>query len=142
MPRVDVSNIAAAIGIGTIAGLRSMTAPAVVSLAVNREWINKPTNSLALLANRKTAYLLSALAIGELVVDKLPTTPNRTEPLSLTARVATGAFSAVALTRSKNCAVVAALLGGLSAVAGAFASGTSCEKEHVETSICPTLLSH
>ena len=113
-------SIAAAIGIGTIAGLRSMTAPAVVSLAANREWIKKPTNSLALLANNKTAFLLSALAIGELVADKLPTTPNRTEPLGLTARIVSGGLSAVALTPSKNFAVVAALLGGLSAVAGAF----------------------
>ena len=121
VPGVEVSKlIAAAIGIGTIAGLRSMTAPAVVSLAANREWIHKPTNGLALLANSKTAFVLSALAMGELVIDKLPTTPNRTEPFALTARVVSGGLSAVALTESKNVAVVAALLGGLSAVAGAF----------------------
>jgi uncharacterized membrane protein len=73
------------------------------------------------LKSKKTASLISALAVGELVADKLPGTPNRTEPAGLAVRVLTGGFSAGALCASKGRLVAAdAILGGLAAIAGAF----------------------
>lgn len=112
---------AAAIGIGAIAGLRSMTAPAVVSWARKENWIHAPSRSLAFLKSKKTVSIISALAIGELVVDKLPGTPNRTEPIGLAVRVLTGGFSAGALCAPKKRSIATgAMLGGLAAVAGAF----------------------
>ena len=97
--RTDESRrlIATAIGIGAIAGLRSMTAPAIVSWAAEQKWIHSPSQSLAFLKSKKTVSLVSALAVGELVADKLPFTPNRTEPAGLAVRVLTGGFSAGAL---------------------------------------------
>jgi uncharacterized membrane protein len=114
--------MAAAIGIGAIAGLRSMTAPAVVSWATEQRWIDSPTRPLRLLKTRKSVAIATALAIGELVVDKLPITPNRTEPFSLAARAVSGGLAAGALCASRERLVIAgALLGSVAAIAGAFA---------------------
>jgi uncharacterized membrane protein len=98
-----------------------MTAPAIVSWAAEQKWIHSPSQSLAFLKSKKTVSLVSALAVGELVADKLPFTPNRTEPAGLAVRVLTGGFSAGALCASRKRSVAAgAVLGGLAAIAGAF----------------------
>jgi uncharacterized membrane protein len=88
--RTDPNAIGEALGIGVIAGLRSMTAPAVVSWAATRNWIRPSSNSLAFLSKQAVASVLSVLAVGELVVDKLPGTPNRTQPFALAVRALTG----------------------------------------------------
>ncbi|MCV2396170.1 hypothetical protein OEB99_17805 [Actinotalea sp. M2MS4P-6] len=70
----------------------------------------------------RAAQVLLGLAVaGELVGDKLPTTPDRTESLSLVGRAASGAIGAVVLARRAGGAPVpAALVGGAAAVAGSF----------------------
>ena len=128
--------IAAAIGIGAIAGLRTMTAPAVVSWATERGWIRSPGRRLAFLKNKRTVAIISTLAAGELVADKLPATPNRTVPAGLAARAVTGGFSAGVLCASKKKMVApGVILGGLAAIAGAFIGYTTRrelrEKLHV-----------
>jgi uncharacterized membrane protein len=40
-----------------------------------------------------TVAIITVLAVGELVADKLPKTPSRTAPPSFTARIALGAFA-------------------------------------------------
>jgi uncharacterized membrane protein len=117
----DSHKLIAAIGIGAIAGLRSMTAPAVVTWAANQGWIQSPTRRLAFLQNRTTVSIISVLAVGELVLDKLPSTPNRTEPFGLAIRFLTGGLSAGAVCAPKKKLVAAgAVVGGLAAIAGAF----------------------
>lgn len=114
--------IGAAIGIGAIAGLRSMTAPAVVSWATEERWLRSPRRGLKFLKRKQTASIFSALALGELVTDKLPNTPDRTKPISLAARALAGGFSAGVLCASKKKLVRAgALVGAGAAIAGAFA---------------------
>lgn len=113
--------IAAALGIGAIAGLRSMTAPALVSWATEQHWV-RPGRRLKFLKRKGTATALSALAVGELVADKLPSTPARTQPASLAVRALMGGVSAgVLCARKKRFVPAAALLGAGAAVAGAFA---------------------
>jgi uncharacterized membrane protein len=98
-----------------------MTAPALVCWAAEERWIASPGRSLMFLKSKKTASLMSALAIGELIVDKLPGTPSRTEPAGFAVRILTGGVSAGALCASKKRLVAAgAVLGGLAAIAGAF----------------------
>jgi uncharacterized membrane protein len=133
--------IAAAIGIGAIAGLRSMTAPAIVSWATEEKWIHSRSRPLAFLKSKKTASLISALAVGELVADKLPGTPNRTEPAGLAVRVLTGGFSAGALCASKGRLVAAgAVLGGLAAIAGAFIGCATRRQLHEQFHLSDTAL--
>ena len=66
--------------IGVVAGLRSMTAPAVVSWAARLGWLHLEDTGLAFLGYAFTPWVLSVLAIGELIADKLPKTPSRKAP--------------------------------------------------------------
>jgi uncharacterized membrane protein len=117
----DLAVALAAFGIGIVAGLRSMTAPAVVSWAARLHRLDLQGSQLAFLASAAAAYTFSALGIGELVADKLPFVPNRTSPLPITFRILSGAVCGAALGISANRLIVqGALLGGLGAVNGAF----------------------
>lgn len=79
--------------IGVVAGLRSLTAPAVVAWAAVLHWINLNDTWAAWVGHPITVAILSILAVGELVTDKLPKTPIRTAPPSFTARIILGAFA-------------------------------------------------
>ena len=65
--------------------------------------------------------VFSLLAIGELVADKLPTTPKRTAPAPLLARITTGGLCGACLCAAVGKSLLAgALLGGIGGVVGAF----------------------
>ncbi len=113
---------ALAVGIGIVAGLRSMTAPAAVSWAAHLGWLNLAGSPLAFMGSTAAVALLSLAAIGEYVVDKLPKTPRRTLPPSLAFRVVTGGLSGACLCASAGQSLlVGALLGGAGGVIGGFA---------------------
>jgi uncharacterized membrane protein len=79
--------------IGIVAGLRSLTAPAMVSWGAFLGWINLHGTWASWVGNIVTVVILSLLAVAELVNDKLPKTPPRTAPPVFAARLITGAFS-------------------------------------------------
>jgi hypothetical protein len=54
-----------------------MTSPAAVSWAAHLGWLHLKNTPLAFLGFAATPYILSVLAIGELINDKLPKTPSR-----------------------------------------------------------------
>jgi uncharacterized membrane protein len=83
--------------IGVVAGLRSFTAPAVVAWVAFLKWINLSGHWLAWVGNLITVVIFTLLALGELVLDKLPKTPARTAPPSFAARVVSGGFSGAVL---------------------------------------------
>jgi uncharacterized membrane protein len=110
-----------AIAIGIIAGLRSMTAPAAVSWAAHLKWIDLHNSKLAFMGSSAATYILSALAVAELVADKLPKTGKRTAAGPLIARIVTGALSGAALCAAANSSsLVGAVLGAVGALAGTF----------------------
>jgi uncharacterized membrane protein len=111
-------------GLGAIAGLRSMAAPAAVSRAAHRGDLDGLQDTpLALLASSRTSKLLTVFEAGELIGDKLPMTPSRTSPPPLLGRAASGALVGAALFVSGGRrAVAGGVLGAASAVAGAYAS--------------------
>src|SRR5882724_8413452 len=94
--------------IGMVAGLRAMTAPAVVSWAARLGWLHLEGTPLAFLGFAITPYILSLAAIGELINDKLPKTPSRKAAAPFAARVATRALCGAALGATSQ-----ALIGGL-----------------------------
>jgi uncharacterized membrane protein len=104
--------------IGVIAGLRSMTAPAVVSWAARWGWLHVENTWLAFLGFAATPYIVSVLAIGELIADKLPNTPSRKAPLGFGGRIVTGALSGGAVGATGGSLVAGLVLGVLGAVAG------------------------
>lgn len=108
----------AAFLMGVIAGLRSLTAPAVASWAARLGWLHLENTWLAFMGAPVTPYILSVLAFGELVTDKLPKTPSRKAPAPFAARIATGAFCGAAMGASSDALVGGILAGALGAVAG------------------------
>lgn len=108
--------------IGIIAGLRSLTAPALVSWAAHLGWLDLSDSRLSFLGSRAAIITLSTLALAELVADKLPKTPKRTNLGPLVSRAITGGFSSMAICASAHQPVViGTILGALGAIAGAFA---------------------
>lgn len=83
--------------IGVVAGLRSLTAPAVVAWGAYLGWIDLHGTWASFVGNLITVIILTVLAVGELVTDKLPKTPARTAPPSFAARIIMGGFAGAAL---------------------------------------------
>jgi len=108
---------ALAFGIGIIAGLRSMTAPAVVSWAARLGWLHLESTPLAFLGYAATPYIIGLVALVELVADKLPKTPSRKTPVPFGARIVMGALSGAALVAGSGQSALVGALGG--AVVGA-----------------------
>ena len=107
--------------IGVIAGLRAVTAPAVVSWAARLGWINLTGTHFAWLGYAATPYIFSVLALGEIINDKLPNTPSRKIPPQFITRIVSGAFSGAALGLSRQSLVAGLLLGAMGAVVGTLA---------------------
>ena len=108
--------------LGCVAGLRSLTAPAVVCWAAHFGWLHLAGTKLAFMNHPATMIILTVLAAVELVVDKLPKTPARTTPIGLTARVILGGLSGAAVAAGSGIIPYpSAAAGSIGALAGAFA---------------------
>lgn len=83
--------------IGVVAGLRSLTAPAVVAWAAFLGWIDLHGTWASWMASIITAVVFTVLAVGELVNDKLPKTPPRTAPPIFAARIIMGGLAGAVL---------------------------------------------
>src|SRR5260370_25582226 len=105
--------------IGVVVGLRALTAPAVMSWAARLGWLHLENTGLAFLGYAFTPWVLSVLAIGELISDKLPKTPSRKAPPGFIARLVTGSLCGAALGAASH-----EMTGGL--VAGLVGAGAGC----------------
>jgi uncharacterized membrane protein len=107
--------------IGCVAGLRSLTAPAIVCWGAHFGWLHFAGSKLAFIDHTPTLVIFTLLAVGELIADKLPNTPSRTALVGLSARIFTGAACGYALMVSAGANVlVGALAGVVGALAGTF----------------------
>ena len=110
-----------AIGIGIVAGLRSLLAPAIVAWAAHFGSLNLHGSPFAFMGSTAAVAIFSIFAIGELVVDKLPKTPKRTAFAPLLARILLGGLSGASLFAAAGKSLfIGALLGGTAGVIGAF----------------------
>ena len=111
-----------ALGIGVVAGLRSLTPPAVVAWAVHLGWLNLSTSLLAFMGSIIAVVIFSLVAVFELIADLLPSTPKRTAPAGLTARILMGGLCGACVCAASNQSfILGAILGALGGVIGAFA---------------------
>ena len=80
--------------IGVVAGLRALTAPAVVAWAGGAR-LDRPRRHLVGMGRRirSRSTVLTILAVGELVTDQLPKTPSRRCRRSSAPGLLTGAFA-------------------------------------------------
>jgi uncharacterized membrane protein len=119
----DFGVYAGATAVGAVAGLRSMSAPALVSRIVNTSRTPMVLVPLKFLNSPATMKTTLVLAAGELIADKLPFVPNRTSALPLIGRAVTGALSGAAICSArKRKWLTGALLGGAAAVGAAYAA--------------------
>jgi uncharacterized membrane protein len=104
--------------IGIVAGLRSLTAPAVVAWAAVLHWINLNGTWASWLGHPVTVAIITVLAVAELAGDKLPKTPSRTTPASFGARIVLGAFAGAVLGTAWGYTWTALGAGAIGAVLG------------------------
>jgi uncharacterized membrane protein len=108
--------------LGCVAGLRSLTAPAVVCWAAHFGWLHFAGTKLVFIDHPATLIVFILLALVELIADKLPKTPARTAPPGLIARIVFGGLCGVALAISAGGSpLVAAIAGVIGALVGTFA---------------------
>jgi len=108
-------------GIGVVAGLRAMTAPAVVAWAAHLGWINLSGTPLSFMGSVWAVAIFTLGALGEFVTDQLPTTPARTVPIQLGARTVMGLLTGACLGIAAGMSLwLGAIAGAIGAVAGTF----------------------
>jgi len=107
--------------LGLACGLRVLVGFAAVSWAASSHDLSLQGTWLSFLDHRLTAYILSVLAIGEIINDKLPKTPSRLIPPQFGARVVMGALTGSAIGLSGGSLVMGALAGIAGSVVGTLA---------------------
>ena len=105
-----------AVLIGIVAGSRTFTAPAAASWAARFGRLDLGDTWPAFMGFAWTPWVLTALAIAELVIDQLPATPSRLVPMQFGARLVSGAVSGASVVGATGSIVGGALLGILGAV--------------------------
>jgi uncharacterized membrane protein len=110
-----------ALCIGIVAGLRALTAPALVSWAAHLGWLHLDGTPLAFMGSTIAVAIFTVAALVEYVTDQLPKTPARTVPPQLIARIVMGGLSGACLSLSGGASLLlGALLGAIGAVIGTF----------------------
>lgn len=112
------------LGLGLLAGMRATSAPTVVSHVLSKHPSRQLAKSpLRFMQSGGMALGMKVLAIGELVGDKLPKTPNRTSTTGVIGRCLSGSLAGATIYKaSGNNALTGALLGSIVALGSTFGS--------------------
>lgn len=106
--------------IGTASGLRALIGLAAVSWAVHSGILPLDHTWLAFLGYAFTPYILTLMAIAEMVNDKLAKTPSRLVAPQFIARIVTSALCGLAIGLSGHGMIIGLVAGIIGAVAGTF----------------------
>lgn len=104
--------------LGIVAGLRSMTPLATVSLAARAGRLTLANSFLSFLRYPLSAWIFCLLALGEFIADKLPSIPSRKQAVPFAARVVSGAIAGGAAGLSVGMLALGTVLGVVGAIAG------------------------
>ncbi|MCA0457989.1 MAG: DUF4126 family protein [Chloroflexi bacterium] len=127
-------NFLPAFGLGLVSGLRSMMGLAFFSDRAEAKTTHKNDNpALALLKRPETAAALKFMAAGEVIMDKMPFMPARTEAVPLMGRLAMGAFVGAAI--SKKEWIQGAAAGAAGALVASYAAYSIRKLLHDEAHI-------
>lgn len=112
------------IGIGTLAGMRTSSAPAITSQILSRHHSKRLEKSpLKFMQSKTVADVLTVLSVTEVIADKLPSAPNRIEPGGIIFRGLSGALAGASIYKaSGNNVIAGTLIGAASAVASTYMS--------------------
>jgi len=105
---------------GIVAGLRTFTAPAAVSWAARLTALNLGGSWLAFMSYAWTPWIFTALALVELVMDQLPSTPSRKVPMQFGARIVSGALCGATLGAPAGSWIAGLVAGVIGAVIGTY----------------------
>lgn len=125
MSRISLSSLLwRTAGLAALTGARSFMGPALLSRQLRKQPSRRLGRSrLDFMQSSRTAKILTVLAAGELVGDKLPGTPDRISPPALVGRGLSGALiGATLFTRQRQARRTGTAVGVLSAVVGAYAT--------------------
>jgi uncharacterized membrane protein len=98
-------------GIGLVSGLRAFTGVAAVAWAAHLGWINLSGSPLAFMGSTWALVLFSILALVEYVTDQLPSTPARTVPMQLGARLVLGMLAGACLAAAGGASLLTGVIG-------------------------------
>ncbi len=104
--------------LGATAGPRTSAPITAVTWAARLGLISVKDSPLSGLASNRAVAVTTPMAIGELVVDKLPSTPDRTQPVGVVARVTSGAVAGAALAGGRSAS--AALAGAAGSIVATY----------------------
>jgi len=105
---------------GIVAGSRAFTAPAAASWAARLGHLHLDGSWLAFMGYAWTPWIFTLLAIVELVLDQLPSTPSRKVPMQFGARIVTGALSGATIGVSAGSWIAGLIAGVVGAVIGTY----------------------
>jgi uncharacterized membrane protein len=107
--------------LGLATGLRTMTPIAVICWYAYVGYLPVDATWATWTARLSVAIVFTVLAIGELIGDKLPKTPNRIAPIPLLARLIFGGLcGSISATAMSGPGIEGVMLGVLGALLGAF----------------------
>jgi uncharacterized membrane protein len=122
---------------GAATGLRTFTPLSVICWFAYLGYLPVEGTWAAWTARLWVAIVVTVVAVGELVGDKLPQTPNRTSPGPLLARaIFAGLGGLICATTTHRPGIEGVLLAGAGAVIGAFA-GFMIRRNIVQKLGCP-----
>jgi len=107
--------------IGVVTGLRSLTGPAATSWAARLGWLSLVGTPMHFMSSIITVTIFTLLAVVELVADQLPSTPARTAPVGLSARVVMGGLCGATVGVAGGEAIaIGIIVGILGAIVGTY----------------------
>ncbi len=109
-----------ALGIGFVAGLRAMTAPAAIAWGAWLGWFSLAGTALAFMGSVVAVIIFSLLALFELINDKRPSTASRKVAVQFGARLIMGALTGAAVGAVFGVLVAGLVCGVLGAVLGTY----------------------
>ena len=115
---MNIAALGLALLMGVVAGSRTFLAPAAVAWAAFFGRLSASSGWLLVFGHPWARWIWSALSMGELVADQLPSTPSRTVPVQFGGRIVSGALCGAAIGASAGSVLLGAIAGILGAVIG------------------------
>lgn len=112
------------IGLGALAGMRTLSAPVITTHILSNHPSKKLGKSpLKFMQSTTVAAVLKILSVTELIADKLPSTPNRIAPAGVAGRCLSGALAGASIYKAVGGKwLTGALIGGATAITATYGS--------------------
>lgn len=142
MKKISPDTLLHTIGFGIIAGMRSMSAPALISNYLTRRFTYRLSRSpLRFIKSPLVSKGLTVLAASEMLGDKLPAMPDRISPGVVAGRAVSGALVGAVIHKTNGDKLLkGAIIGGLAAIAATYATYYLRKKVGKETHIADPVL--